>query len=243
MKWLAFASRNFKEMTRDLLTLIFGIALPVVLIVMFSLISSNIGAMTNPSFMISNLAPGIAVFSMSFVTLFLGLLVAGDRSSAFLARILVSPMKGIDYILGYSLPLVPLALVQALACIVTAVCFGLKLSANLLFGLVALIPVSLLYISMGLLFGSVCSDKQVGGLASILINLAAWTSGAWFPVSVVGGVYETICNLLPFGHAVSLVQGVMQGSPLNFGHLIWVLGYAAALSALAIFFFKKKTRP
>ena len=242
MKWLAFASRNFKEMTRDLLTLIFGIALPVVLIVMFSLISSNIGAATNPSFAIANLAPGIAVFSMSFVTLFLGLLVAGDRSSAFLSRILVSPMTGMDYILGYSLPLIPLALVQALACILAALCFGLKADANLLFGFIALIPVSLLYISMGLLFGSLFSDKQVGGLASILINLAAWTSGAWFPVSAVGGVYEAICNLLPFGHAVSLVQGIVQGGGLNLGHLIWVLAYAAALSALAIFCFKKKTK-
>ena len=44
--------------------------------------------------------------------MFTSTLVAKDRTSSLTARLGVSPMKGVEYILGYSLSVIPLVLIQ-----------------------------------------------------------------------------------------------------------------------------------
>ncbi len=82
MKTMAFASRNYKEMRRDWLTLLFGLAFPLLLLFLLSLIQSNI---PNEQFHIERLTPGIAMFGLSFISLFSGMLIASDRESSFFA--------------------------------------------------------------------------------------------------------------------------------------------------------------
>lgn len=126
-------------------------------------------------FRIENFAPGIAVFSFSFISLFSGMFIAKDRSSSFLMRLFASPLSAFDYIVSYSLPLLLIALLQSAVCFAAAFFFGLPFSANVLLTMLVLMPVSLLFISFGLLLGSIFTDKQVGGVASILIQLAAFS--------------------------------------------------------------------
>ena len=76
MKMLLFAKRNFKEILRDPLNLSFLFGFPVVLLVLLSAIQANIPV---SMFEIQHLAPGIAVFGLSFMTLFSATLIAKDR--------------------------------------------------------------------------------------------------------------------------------------------------------------------
>ena len=105
MRMLTFAKRNVKEITRDPLTVIFGLGFPLILILLLSLIQANIPV---PLFEIEHLAPGVTVFGLSFMTLFSATLIAKDRQSSFLQRLYTTPMSALDFILGYTLPIIPL---------------------------------------------------------------------------------------------------------------------------------------
>ncbi|MBP3583417.1 MAG: ABC transporter permease, partial [Clostridia bacterium] len=174
MKMLSFANRNAKEILRDPLTLLFGLGFPLVLLLLLSAIQASIPV---PLFEIEKLTPGIVVFGLSFMTLFSGSLIAKDRSSSLLQRLYTTPLTPLDFILGYTLPILPFAVVQGAVCYVVAMLLGLKLTPNLLLAIVFIIPISLLYVALGLLFGSILNDKQVGGICgALLTNLSAWLS-------------------------------------------------------------------
>ena len=177
MKMLLFARRNGQEILRDPLNLAFGLVFPLALLGLFCAIQANIPV---PIFALPSLTPGILVFGFSFFSLFSALLVARDRTSAFFLRLYTTPLRPRDFILGYTLPLVPLALGQGAVCLAGALAFGLEWSPRLLLTLVASLPVALLYISLGLLCGSCLSDRAVGGICgALLTNASAFLSGAW----------------------------------------------------------------
>ena len=241
MRTLAFSSRNAKEIVRDPLTFVFGLLLPVLLIAMVHALTSNVGAV-NPAFAMDNFAPGMAVFSLTFVMLFTSMLVSGDRASAFLARLFSSPLRASDYILGYSLPVFVIGLMQAAVCLLAAMPFGIA-PGNLPLTMVALLPTVALMTGMGLFLGTALTDKQSGGLFPIVINVATLLSGTWFSLSLIGGWFEGIGYALPFAHAVDAAKLTLQGDfPAALPHMGWVLLYAAAMYALAVWLFRRKMR-
>lgn len=245
MRTLTFASRNVKEITRDLLTLIFGIAFPLVLLVLLSAINKSIPQGYGPSnFKIENLAPGITVFGLSFLSLFSSMLIAKDRTTSFVLRLFTSPIRPSEFILGYTLPLLPMALVQSLVCYAASLALGLRLTVSLLAAVVINIPIAVVFIALGLLFGSVLNEKAVGGICgALLTNLSAWFSNIWFDTSMVGGAFETVANILPFSHAVAAARAAASGDyAAIFPDLWWVIGYAVVLSAAASAVFSMKLK-
>ncbi|MBE6621515.1 MAG: ABC transporter permease [Ruminococcaceae bacterium] len=241
MRMLTFAKRNAKEILRDPLTVAFGLGFPLVLILLLSAIQANVPV---PLFEIERLAPGITVFGLSFMTLFSATLIAKDRGSALLQRLYTTPLRPLDFILGYTVPILPFAVAQSVICYAVAIALGLDVTVNILFAILFMIPVSVLFIALGLLFGSVLSDKQVGGICgALLTNLSAWLSGTWFELELVGGVFRKIAYALPFVHAVEMERAVIAGNFAEiFPHLWWVLGYAAAALMLAVLLFLRQMK-
>ncbi len=241
MRMLTFAGRNMKEILRDPLTLCYGLGFPIVLILLLTAIQANIPVSL---FEIDQLSPGIAVFGLSFMTLFSAMLISKDRGSSLLQRLYTTPMKPVDFILGYTLPILPIAVAQCAVCYAVAIVLGLSATVNILASIVFILPISLLYISLGLLFGSILTDKQVGGICgTLLTNLSAWLSGTWFDLNLVGGAFKDIAYALPFVHAVELERAVLAGNYSGiFPHLWWVLGYAAAATASAVLLFLRQMK-
>lgn len=241
MKMFTFAVRNTKEILRDPLNLAFGLGFPLVLILLLSAIQANIPV---PLFEISHLTPGITVFGLSFMSLFTATILAKDRGSSLLQRLYTTPLTSWDFILGYTLPMIPISLAQGVICYIAAMILGLPLHIHIVYALLLLIPVSLLYIGLGLLFGSILNDKQAGGICgALLTNVSAWLSGIWFDLELIGGAFRKIAYALPFVHAVEMERAVIAG---NFSgilpHLWWVLGYAVTLFAAAVFLFLRQMK-
>ena len=241
MKMLTFANRNIKEILRDPLNLAFGLGFPLVLIFLLTAIQANVPVSL---FEIQHLTPGITVFGLSFMTLFSATIIAKDRGSSLLQRLYTTPLTSLDFILGYTLPIVPIAVAQCVVCYIVALILGLEFTLNILYAIVFIIPVSILFIALGLLCGSVFTDKQVGGICgALLTNLSAWLSGIWFDLELVGGVFQKIANLLPFVHAVKLERAVLAGNFVDiFPHLWWVLGYAAVSLVAAVLLFLRQMK-
>ena len=241
MRMLTFAGRNTKEILRDPLNLAFGLGFPLVLILLLSAIQANIPVKL---FEIQHLTPGITVFGLSFMTLFSATIIAKDRGSSLLQRLYTTPLTPMDFILGYTLPIIPIAIAQCVVCYFAAIILGLSITANILYAIVFIIPASILYIALGLLFGSVLNDKQVGGICgALLTNLSAWLSGVWFDLDLVGGAFKKISYALPFVHAVDMERAALAGDFAGvFPHIWWVLGYAAVLLILAVLLFLRQMR-
>ena len=219
----------------------FGLGFPLALILLLSAIQASVPVKL---FELHYLTPGITVFGLSFITLFSATVVAKDRSSSLLQRLYTTPLRPVDFILGYTLPLIPIALMQCAICYLAAVVLGLEPTVNMLYAVIAIVPVSVLYIALGLLCGSALNDKQVGGICgALLTNLSAWLSGVWFDLELVGGVFKKIAYMLPFVHAVDMHRAVLAGDFTGiFPHIWWVLGYAVALFAMAVLIFLRQMK-
>ena len=239
MKMMTFAKRCTKEILRDPINLAFGLGFPLVLLVLLSSLQANIPVHL---FEIDTLTPGITVFGLSFMTLFSATLVAKDRESALLQRLYTTPLTGLDFILGYMLPLLPITLAQALACYLFAIPLGLTVSPNIVYALLGIIPMAVFNIGLGLLCGSVLGVKQVGGVCgALLTNLSAWLSGVWFDLDLVGGAFEKAAHALPFFHAAELEKALFRG---NFeaaaAHILPILLCSALVTAAAVFCFLRQ---
>lgn len=242
MRMLTFAKRCAKEILRDPLNLIFGLGFPVVLLLLLSAIQANIPV---SMFEIQHLTPGIMVFGLAFLTLFSATLVARDRESAFLQRLYTSPLRPGDFILGYMLPMLPIAIAQSIVCCLVAVLLGLPVTGNLLYGILFVLPISAFFIALGLLCGSVLNTKQVGGICgALLTNVSAWLSGTWFDLELVGGAFRKIAYALPFVHGVELERGILRGefTAQTLGHLLPIAGYALGITLLAVWLFLRQMK-
>lgn len=241
MRLLTFSGRTAKEILRDPLNLGFGLGFPLVLLLLLSAIQANIPVSL---FEIESLTPGITVFGLSFMTLFSATLIAKDRESALLQRLYTTPLTAADFIFGYVLPVLPISLMQGVICYLAAMILGLPITITILYAVLFNLPVALLFIAVGLLCGSVFNTKQVGGICGALFtNIAAWLSGIWFDLNLVGGVFKKIAYALPFVHAVELERAVIDGSWANVcPHLFWVLGYGVVISGVAVLLFLRQMK-
>ena len=233
---MTFARRCTKEILRDPINLIFGLGFPLVLLVLLSSMQKNIPVHL---FEIDKLTPGITVFGLSFMTLFSATLIAKDRESALLQRLYTTPLTGLDFILGYMLPILPIAIGQAFVCYLFAIPLGLTFSVNIIYAVIGIIPMAIFNIALGLLCGSVFGVKQVGGICGALFtNLSAWLSGVWFDLELVGGAFEKIANVLPFVHAVELEKALFQGNfELAASHILPIILYSTSITVVAVLAF------
>ena len=236
MQLWSFSTRTAKEICRDPLTVAFGLGFPVILLLLLSAIQANVPVSL---FELKSLTPGITVFGLAFITLFSATLIAKDRESAFLQRLYTTPLTAPEFILGYALPILPIALLQGVICYLVAAVLGLKITLQAVLAVLLLLPSAVFFIALGLLCGSIFSVKQVGGICgALLTNLTAWLSGVWFDLNLVGGAFKRVAEVLPFVHAVELERAVLSNNLAGvFPHLWWVLGYAALTGLLAVWAF------
>ena len=241
MRMTTFAKRCAKEIVRDPLNVAFGLGFPLVLLALLSRLQANIPVSL---FAIDTLAPGMTVFGLSFVTLFSATLIARDRESALLQRLYTTPLTGFDFIMGYMLPMLPLAMGQTVICYLFAIPLGLTVSVHIVYAVMGILPAAVFNIALGLLCGSVLGVKQVGGICgALLTNLSAWLSGVWFDLELVGGGFETLANALPFVHAVELEKALFHGRfEAAAAHLLPLLVYSAVTTAAAVACFLRQMK-
>ena len=241
MKMLTFAKRCTKEILRDPLNLAFGLGFPLILLLLLSTMQKNIPVSL---FEIDTLTPGITVFGLAFITLFSATLVAKDRESAFLQRLYTTPLSAFDFIAGYMLPLLPIALGQVAICYIFAILLGLTVSINIVYAIIGAIPMAVFNIALGLLCGSLLNVKQVGGICgALLTNLSAWLSGVWFDLSLVGGFFEKLAAALPFFHGAELEKALFSGDfVLAAAHIAPVAVYSLTATAAAVLCFMRQMK-
>ena len=241
MRIFTFAKRCTKEILRDPINLGFGLGFPLVLLVLLSSLQANIPVSL---FEIDTLTPGITVFGLSFMTLFSATLIAKDRESALLQRLYTTPLTGFDFIMGYMLPLLPIAVGQTIICYLFGIPLGLTVSINIVYAIIGIVPMAIFNIALGLLCGSIFGVKQVGGICgALLTNLSAWLSGVWFDLKLVGGVFEKVANTLPFMHAAQMEKALFAGDfEAAAEHILPVFLYSVLTTVVAVACFLRQMK-
>ncbi len=238
MRTLNFAGRNFKEIVRDPLSIIFAVLLPLFLLIVFQQFK-----IPSEVYSIENFTPGIIIFSFSFITLFTATLVAKDRSTSLITRLCASPMKTRDYIIGYLLSVLPVILFQIILFFIVAIILGLSFSFGVVLSVIVSIPISFLFILLGILLGCITTEKSASGVSSIVVQLVAFTSGMYFSSEMMGEGFALLCKLLPFSHCLNVVKGALNHS-LSGLHssvavlILWTIAVAFGASLL----FRKRLR-
>jgi ABC-2 type transport system permease protein len=137
-----------------------------------------------------------------------------------------------------------MAAVQGVITFLAAAILGLPLSVNTLLAVLVVLPIAVLFVGLGLLFGSFLDDKAVGGICgALLTNIAGWFSGTWIPLDLIGGVFKQTAEVLPFYHSVEAAKEAIRGNFTEImPHIAVVLGYAVVFYALAVFAFYHKMK-
>ena len=236
MRILTFANRNFKEIIRDPISIIFAIILPLFLLFIFQQFK-----IPNDIYKIENFTPGIIIFSFAFITLFTATLISKDRSTSLLIRLGVSPLKPKEYVLGYIVAVLPIVIIQNVLFFIVAIILGLEFNVNVIYTILASIPISILFIAFGILIGSITTEKSASGVSSIVVQLVAFTSGMYFSTDMVGATFAKICNILPFSRCTIITKSILNGNYQNLlsSSLILVL-YTIFTLIISIMIFKKK---
>lgn len=236
MRVLTFASRSFKEIIKDPLSIIFTIILPLFLLYIFQQFK-----IPNEVYNIENFTPGIVIFSLSFITMFTSSLVSKDMTTSLITRLLVSPMKSFEYILGYFIAVVPILLLQNILFFLVAVLLGLSYSINIIYAILLVIIFSILFISLGILIGSITSTKASTGVSSVIVELVAFTSGMYFSTDMLSKTFNVICNVLPFKSILNILKGVLNGNYSNMlFDILLVFVYIIIIFVITIIVFKRR---
>ncbi len=237
MRILNFAKRNFKEIIRDPLSLIFAVILPLFLLFIFQQFD-----IPSESYKLENFTPGIIVFGFSFITLFTAMLISKDRTTSLLIRLGISPMKSIDYILGYMLAIIPIILIQNILFFILAIMLGLSFSINIIYTILISIIIAVLFIAIGIIIGSIASEKASSGISSIIVQLVCFTSGMYFPMEALGKGFGTVCKYLPFESCLTILKGIMNNTLeiITTRNIIVFVIYTIAILAVSVIIFNKK---
>jgi len=237
MKFLSLTNRNWKEIFRDPLSIVLGLAMPVFMLFLFASLNKR---MPLENFAPQNLTPGIVIFGFTFIIMFASILISKDKQTSFLIRLFTTPLKPSDYILSYMLPFIPLAFLQICVCFIIGILLGATF-VHFLLCTVFLCLIAITCINIGIILGSLFSVNQVSGLGSLLITGIGLFSGIWMDINMVGGVIEKIGYALPFAHGVDVTKGILAGKSLSLylNSIYVILFYTIVTFLLAVFSFKK----
>ncbi len=237
MRFAELAKRNLKAVWRDPLALGLTIALPAVLLVVLQALGG-----VDSFFTATVLAPGIALFGFVMLMFSTAMALARDRESALFARLLTAPLRSNDFVAGYSVPYVPVAIVQGIGIFAIGAFFGLEIKGSV--GLVALIMLlmAVFYIGLGMILGSLLDVAPLSGAYAVILLLTIF-GGAWLDLEAIGGAFRSVASVFPFAHALDATRDVMIDGA-GFGAIAadfsWVVAYTLAAGAFAIFLFRRK---
>lgn len=240
MRSIHLARRNALEMLRDPLSLGIAVALPLVLL--FTL--EALGGTSTPYLTATLLTPGIVLFGFVMVMFSSAMILARDRETSLLARLLTAPVRSRDFVAGYSLPYVVIALVQGAVLLAVGALLGLEVAGSFATVVLVLALMAVFYVALGLIFGALLTVAQTSGAYAVVLILTIF-GGAWFDLNEIGGVFLTIGDLLPFKHALDATRAVLaDGAGIGdvASDIVWVAGYAVMATVLAVVTFQRRTR-
>ena len=223
--------------------LILGVAVPVLLIVIFG----NVPGMNHPVKRLRGLSyfnvyfPTLIAFSVAILSLIsLPTHLASYREQGILRRLATTPVPPVWMLTAQVIINLVLAVV-ALGILVVAgtAAFGLgapKQPAG--FALALVLTIASMF-AVGLWVSAIARTAAgAGGIGQLILFPSLFFAGLWVPRQVMAPVLRDIGNATPLGAAVQALQSSMQGNFPSAESLVVMLAYAVVFGFLAVHFFR-----
>ncbi len=237
MRSRALAARNFTEVWRDPLSLGLTIGLPVLMLVVLQALGG-----VDEFFKPTSLAPGIVLFGFVMLMFSAAMTLSRDRESALFSRLLTAPLRPNDFVTGYSLPYLPVAIIQAAVIFAIGALLGLEIAGSAGIVILVLVAMAVLFVALGMITGALFTYKQVPFVYMVILLLTIF-GGAWMDIEAIGGGFKIVGDLFPFAHALDAVRDVMidgAGFSNVASDVYWVLGYTVVIAGLAVLAFRHR---
>ena len=145
------------------------------------------------------LAPGMIIYGLMIIIPTVVRVMAEDKERGFLRRLMTTPFKGRDFILGYYLAFVPIIVIQIGIYLVFAFLMGLHVVGNIGLVFLSFFLIGLSSLGFGLIIGSLARTHAQGEpLCWIFLVPMAMISGAWFPVEGMHPFLLGLAKFFPF---------------------------------------------
>jgi ABC-2 type transport system permease protein len=222
--------------------LVFGIGLPLILLLIFGNIPTFNEPLEGSSFTLFELyIPILMVTVLIFIGLFgLPIPLLRDRESGWLRRISttpISPAKLLAAQVVINLILVVVGFIILVAG--STLFFGVKFAFDIPGFILSLVLATLAMFSLGLLITSVAPSQSTGnGITMALLYPLLFFAGVYVPIQVLPSGLQTAALFTPVGAAVDALDSSMAGSFPSFVPLVVLAAYTVIFSFVAIRYFR-----
>ncbi len=192
------------------------------------------------------IAPGIIIFGILIMIPTSARIMVRDKEKGFLSRLLTTPTRPVEFIAGYSLSLVFVAIAQIIIFIAMGWIFGMDIVGSLWLAFVIFLLAALGSIGIGMVVASLTkSENQAEPLCWLFAMPLAIISGVWFSTEMMPSYLRIAANAFPYAHAVDASRVVLTrgvGLEAVSSDLLFLVGWAVVIFALGVILFRRSMR-
>ncbi len=192
------------------------------------------------------IGPGIIVFGILIMIPTSARIIVHDKEKGFMSRLLTTPARPVDFISGYFLCLLVIAIAQIILFMVLARLLGMDIVGNAGLAFLIFFLTALCSIGIGMIVGSLSkTENQAEPLCWILSMPLAMLSGCWFSIDMLPSYLRNIAFAFPYAHTIEAARGVLsRGAGLEaIGvEFLFLAGWAAGAFILGIILFGRTMR-
>jgi len=222
--------------------LVFGIGLPIILLIIFGSIPAFNKPIAGSTFSVFEVyIPILMVTVLIFLGLFgLPIPVVRDRELGWLRRISTTPVSPAKLLAAQvTINLILAAVGFTILIAGSTVVFGLKLAFNFSGFFLSLFLATLAMFSLGLLVTSVApSQSSATGITMALLYPLLFFAGIYVPIQVLPSSLQTVALYTPVGAAVNALDSSISGSFPSLVPLFVMVAYAVVFGFIAIRYFR-----
>jgi ABC-2 type transport system permease protein len=192
------------------------------------------------------IAPGIIIFGLLIMIPTSARIMVHDKEKGFLARLLTTPLRPWEFLLGYSLCLVVIAIAQIIIFMVFGHWLGMNIVGNIWLAFLIFFLTGLCSIGIGMVVASLArTENQAEPLCWLISMPLAMLSGSWFSIEMMPTYLRQVANLFPYAHAIDAARRVLSrgiGLEAVSSDLLFLAVWAVAIFIIGTFFFRRTMR-
>jgi ABC-2 type transport system permease protein len=234
---------EFKLLLRERVRLLFGIAFPIILLVIFGAIPSfnvphaNLGGHTT----LDVYVPILVAFATAVMSITaLPMMTADYRERGILRRLRTTPI-GPERVLGAQMAanLVVVLTTMVLIVAVARLGYGVPLPRQLGGFVLAAVLAAAALQGLGLVIAAVAPNGRAAQITgALLFYPMMFFAGLWLPIQVMPRVLAHVSNATPLGAAVSALNAAANGHFPSGQYLLTLAAYAIGFGVVAAKLFR-----
>jgi len=192
------------------------------------------------------IAPGIIIFGLLILIPTSARIIVHDKEKGFLSRLLTTPLRPVEFILGYSLCLVVIAIAQIIIFILVGWLLGMDIVGSVGLAFLIFFLTGLCSIGIGMVVASLSkSENQAEPLCWIFAMPLAILSGCWFSVEMLPSYLRNVAYAFPYAHAIDASKAVITrgvGMEVVSNDVLFLAGWTAVIFAIGVILFRRSMR-